>query len=205
MGHSINTILHSNSTIIATSIDLFPHKYADLCIEFTKTKFKDRFNFIKGSSFDILPTINEKYDVIFIDGDHSYNGVKTDLNNCLNLCHEDTIIIMDDLVPFHKWGIDVCRVWNEFIDENKIIPLDVIGEFGNGGTLKSYSSNNPLFALDSKNKIINNNNNLLNYNGNISCRRWGILKKNFGNTNINDNLKIISDRFDKIPINEKPI
>ena len=205
MGHSVNTILYSNSTINATTIDLFPHKYSDLCIEFTKTRFTDRVNFIKGSSFHILPTIKEKFDVIFIDGDHSYHGVKTDLSNCLNLCHEDTIIIMDDLVPFHSWGIDVCRVWNEFIDEQRIIPLDVIGEFGNGGTAKAYSSDNPLFALDSKNTIVYNNNNLLNYNGNISCRRWGILKKNFGNTNINDNLKIISDKFDKIPINTIPI
>jgi hypothetical protein len=41
--------------------------------------------------------------------------------------------------------------------------------------------------------------------GNISCMRWGISKKNFGNTNIDDNLKIISDKFYQIPINEKPI
>jgi predicted O-methyltransferase YrrM len=34
--------------------------------------------FSKGTSQQVLPTVNEKYDLVYIDGDHSYAGTKHD-------------------------------------------------------------------------------------------------------------------------------
>lgn len=39
-------------------------------------------------------TINKKFDVIFIDGDHTFNGVKSDTQNCFNLLKDDNSVIV---------------------------------------------------------------------------------------------------------------
>jgi len=38
----------------------------------------DFITFTKGTSAQALPTINEKFDLVYIDGDHSYEGTKLD-------------------------------------------------------------------------------------------------------------------------------
>ena len=38
----------------------------------------DKINFIKGMSGAVLPTLEKTYDLVYIDGDHSYEGTKLD-------------------------------------------------------------------------------------------------------------------------------
>jgi hypothetical protein len=44
---------------------------------FPKDWFK-HIQFMKGTSQAVVPTLNEAYDLIYIDGDHSYEGTKLD-------------------------------------------------------------------------------------------------------------------------------
>jgi hypothetical protein len=62
---------------------------------------------------------NEKLDWIYIDGDHSYTGVINDLNNCLQVMKEGSVIFGDD----YKWGDrgdkgGVKKAVNEFVEKN---------------------------------------------------------------------------------------
>lgn len=53
---------------------------------------------LRGNSQHILPMLRQKsFDVIFIDGDHSYSAVKKDILNALDLVKEGGIICGDDL------------------------------------------------------------------------------------------------------------
>ncbi len=53
---------------------------------------------IRGDSKDILPSLdNRRFDLIYIDGDHTYNGVISDIKNCLDLVNEGGILSGDDL------------------------------------------------------------------------------------------------------------
>ena len=45
----------------------------------------DRSTFLKGSSHDILPTLNDQFDFIFIDGNHTYEATKRDFLDCVRL------------------------------------------------------------------------------------------------------------------------
>jgi predicted O-methyltransferase YrrM len=45
----------------------------------------DRVNLIKGDSDNVLPTMNEKFHFIFIDGNHKYDATLRDFNNAKNL------------------------------------------------------------------------------------------------------------------------
>ena len=128
MGHSCNIVLevskNYNKETTMTSLDFFNHPYSNKCLKFTKDRYGDKFNYMIGDSKDTLDSLikdSKIYDLIFIDGCHEYSGVKSDLDRCLKLCHEDTVIIMDDLVPFKIWGKDVVKVWNEYIENNKLL------------------------------------------------------------------------------------
>lgn len=56
------------------------------------------FTFIQGLSDDILPTLTETYDLIYIDGDHRYEQVVKDINNAKNLLNSGGIIAVASCV-----------------------------------------------------------------------------------------------------------
>lgn len=88
-----------DNTIDMTCVDLNEHKYVQPCFD-QLTKDFTNMTLIPYSSHDIaLPELinqGKKYDLIHIDGDHRLIGAKKDLDLCLKLSHEDTIIIFDD-------------------------------------------------------------------------------------------------------------
>jgi len=77
---------------------------------------KEWFKFvhlIQGPSQEILPQLNERFDIAYIDGDHSYVGTKTDWELVKNMC--DKCVIFDD---YHlPTKIDKNIQCNKAIDE----------------------------------------------------------------------------------------
>lgn len=53
--------------------------------EVSKLLGTDRVNLIKGDSTKVLPTLTDKFDFIFIDGNHSYKGTMDDFDNAVKL------------------------------------------------------------------------------------------------------------------------
>lgn len=77
--------------------------------------FGKRAKIIRGSSFDILPTLDTLFDIIYVDGDHSYKGAKKDLELSLPLLKQGGKIIVDDL--HYK---EVRQAFQEFVQENNV-------------------------------------------------------------------------------------
>lgn len=78
-------------------------------------------NLYEGWSFEILPKLAQKFDLIVIDGGHSYETVSSDLSNAYKLLRGDGTIILDDFtngkgVEFGGFGIN--QVVSE-IDKSK--------------------------------------------------------------------------------------
>jgi predicted O-methyltransferase YrrM len=97
-------------------------------------QYKDRDDtfFIDGDSkdniiFNKVQSICNQFDFIFIDGDHTYNGVKTDFNLYKQLLSPRGIIAFHDVDPNHVCPGDnnnnVIRFWHELNEGTKVSVL----------------------------------------------------------------------------------
>ena len=67
------------------------------CVEHLLKKFKNKVKIFKGYSKDILRRIDLKdVDFVFLDGGHSYETVKEDLNLLTTKLKKNSIIVCDD-------------------------------------------------------------------------------------------------------------
>jgi predicted O-methyltransferase YrrM len=58
---------------------------------------------IKGDSSYVLPALRERYDFIYVDGDHTEKAVYRDANNAWALLKTEGVLAFDD----YLWGQDV--------------------------------------------------------------------------------------------------
>lgn len=86
--HEVNKIKNWNSQ---EKWDEIYHKVLD------KTNiFGERCTIIRKCSREFLPTFNEKFDLIHIDGDHSEEGCYQDIIMCKDLLNENGVMWIDD-------------------------------------------------------------------------------------------------------------
>lgn len=96
-------------------------------------KHNNRYEYIEGNSHD-KKTINKlndiliekKVDILFIDGDHSYEGVRKDFEIYSKYVKEGGYIIFDDYND-HKYSPEVKLS----VDDLDLSEYDTLGEFGN--------------------------------------------------------------------------
>jgi predicted O-methyltransferase YrrM len=85
-----------------TSIDIGRHRYVKFANYIMEHKFGcDRFSLLLGKSEDVLVRDADKmkktYDLIFIDGGHTFDCAFNDILLCKNFSNEKTLVIMDDV------------------------------------------------------------------------------------------------------------
>ena len=71
--------------------------YSLISVKKLLKKFEKNIEIFKGDSKKILPTIDlSEVDYVFIDGGHSYETVKNDLNNCKIVIENKGTVLCDD-------------------------------------------------------------------------------------------------------------
>lgn len=130
-GASAILMLH-NKNVKATSIDIgYPIK-KEKVLEHVSMFFKDnRFNYIQGNSHDhnVKKLITEKIDVLFIDGDHSFNGVTKDFEDYSPLVEKNGYIVLDDY--FCPESIQVKPAVDAIVSKLNLKEFEVIGSLPN--------------------------------------------------------------------------
>lgn len=93
---------------------------------------KNRYVYIKGDSHDQSTLVEldrvlngRKIDILFIDGDHSYNGVKLDFELYNKYLNETGYIVFDDYND-----IDYSPEVKMAVDNLDLSDFDIIGQFG---------------------------------------------------------------------------
>jgi cephalosporin hydroxylase len=100
-----------NSMDKSVAIDIIDSPVLNYCMSNNETKFIK----INSQSNEFKNYMNNNYfDLIFIDGDHGYNGVKNDYENTKN---SGKIFVFHDIVSSVCPG--VVQFWNELKKNNK--------------------------------------------------------------------------------------
>jgi predicted O-methyltransferase YrrM len=129
-GHSADLFLKTNTNCNVLSFDIGHHTYVKIAKEFMDKTYPNRHTLVIGDSTKTVPIYQSdiKYDLIFIDGGHSYEVAKADLLNCKRLAHKDTIVIIDDTMYNSTWeqhyNIGPTKAWLECIKQNIITKIN---------------------------------------------------------------------------------
>lgn len=105
-----------------TCIDINYHEYVVPCFNKISSDYNKINILLKPSQIALQDLIKEQktYDIIHIDGDHSLQGARSDLDLCLQLAHENTILIFDDTNIPHLY--DLCQ---NYVKERKLKPYNM--------------------------------------------------------------------------------
>ena len=87
--------LYSESAIIDT-IEIDEERYNEAVKNIEKVGFKDRINIMLGNAVEILPTLNCKYDIVFIDAAKSKYSIF--LEESLKLLNNNGLILADNVL-----------------------------------------------------------------------------------------------------------
>ncbi|MDN3506135.1 MAG: class I SAM-dependent methyltransferase [Simkaniaceae bacterium] len=117
-GHSSEIFLLANLDVTVLSFDLGVHNSVQIAKKHIDDVYSGRHSLILGNSLVTVPHFhkanrNQKFDLIFIDGGHTYEVAIGDIINMKALAHENTILVMDDLVPQFPHGVGPTKAWEE--------------------------------------------------------------------------------------------
>lgn len=123
-GHSAYALLSAAPHTTLISFDLNVYTSVECAKPYIDDAFPGRHTLILGDSRDTVPAFidanpGKKFDLIFIDGGHTYEIALADLLNCRRLAHKDTIVIMDDVIYEEQYeiaySIGPTKAWSECV------------------------------------------------------------------------------------------
>lgn len=105
-----------------TCVDIFGPAFDDVTGEYEQrfernvAEYGDRIIKMKGKSADVLKTLPQRsqFDLIYIDGDHSYEGALIDAQLAFPLLKKGGILIFDD---YNNPQFGVFKAVNEFLED----------------------------------------------------------------------------------------
>ena len=88
---------------------------------FTGSELENKIDVIFQNSLDFDETqYNNFFDLIFIDGGHTYSVVKSDTEKAFKMVNKSGIILWHDYVPGKTSAKDVVKLINQISQEKKI-------------------------------------------------------------------------------------
>jgi len=120
-GHSAETLLfNSSQDSTLHDFDICTHPYVADAKKIISEAFPGRFELICGDSATTVPTyVGDKFDVVHVDGGHSYDRAYGDIMNMKKHSHASTRLVVDDCNPNGGSG-DVEKAWNDVVSQGHV-------------------------------------------------------------------------------------
>jgi predicted O-methyltransferase YrrM len=134
-GVSSDIFLSSRPDITVHSFDIMWHHYSTYAKMYTDIKYPGRHMLTAGDSAQSVPTYIEEhilvptkdslskghvtnpmfrtYDLIFIDGDHTYQRAMLDIRNMRFFAGPETIVVIDNVAPHRGCSEQVYRAYRD--------------------------------------------------------------------------------------------
>jgi len=140
-GHSASLLINNLPQLTKfVSFDINWHPYTTHAASYIKSIIGDKFEFVPGDSKQTVPNYlsdhSELADLIYIDGDHSYEGALTDIINMKKASHKNTILWIYD-VP-EKLDNSVAKAVIECAKQRMIKIIKIHGSSDNNGGYRSW-------------------------------------------------------------------
>jgi predicted O-methyltransferase YrrM len=125
-GFSSYAFLSANPEASVYSFDLCQFEYSVPAKQHIDSLFPGRHKLITGDSTTTVPEFGRtspgtNFDLIFVDGGHSYDIARQDLRNMQSMATSETTLIVDDLTPWKPWGQGPTRAWQEALKTGLVI------------------------------------------------------------------------------------
>lgn len=129
-GRSLAQVVRYNPQVNVEAFDLWMANYAGfdnpgpkfVASEMSKFGHAGSLTFHNGNSHVEIPKYfsdpccTREFDIIYVDGDHSYNGGLTDLRDVVEHVKAGGLIVFDDM--YHPQHLDLFQTWELFKFEN---------------------------------------------------------------------------------------
>ncbi|CAE8586432.1 unnamed protein product [Polarella glacialis] len=123
-GHSATALLDQAPTgSVLLSLDLGRHSYTQplekLVAKFAEERGQTHI-LLLGDSAEMMPRFKHiEFDLIFIDGNHSYEAVKLDFLLCLQMARPDTVVLLNHVFTDMLEGVGPTKVWLESVSQGE--------------------------------------------------------------------------------------
>ena len=96
VGYSASCFARMNEDTIIDTIELNEERYNEAIVNLEKIGVKDRVNVFLGNAVEILPTLNNEYDIVFIDANKGKYPVF--LQEAIRMIKNNGLIIADNIL-----------------------------------------------------------------------------------------------------------
>ena len=96
VGYSASCFARMNEDTIIDTIELNEERYNEAIVNLEKIGVKDRVNVFLGNAVEILPTLNNEYDIVFIDANKGKYPVF--LQEAIRMIKNNGLIIADNVL-----------------------------------------------------------------------------------------------------------
>ena len=98
--------------------------FAEVSNFFQKEISTGKVEIFRDSSDNYFLMNKNKFDLIYIDGNHLYDFVKNDILNSLKCLNENGLIVTDDYKLKGWWNDDVTKAVDHCIEQNSLVVLN---------------------------------------------------------------------------------
>lgn len=117
-GHSLLIALLASPRARVTAIDTCDYTHTKGCVAYLRSQFPDaRIQLLEGRSGDVLPLMHDTFDLIHVDGDHTYEQGKEDMTHSHRMSTPQTLFIFDD------YSDGIARAVNELAHMFKVVSI----------------------------------------------------------------------------------
>lgn len=130
-GLSSFALLSSRPDAHVVSFDIGTHTYVGAAKRYIDMHFPGRHTLILGDSRETVPRYAEEnpdthFDLVFIDGGHDYDVAAADIANFRSLSRAGTAVVMDDLMPWMRWGVGPTEAWSEAVRQGVVVQEELV-------------------------------------------------------------------------------